>query len=184
VNQLVRFGGLGSSTGHLLYRISYGKVPGSDFDGLGVLNVPDDAPDRSEVPFRRILGTMFVFLRKLGPVTEKSPIHSVSGFAADFDFLNNWSTGGEWSQCGTQSSHRTQLLAAFEQSGLVGEISSFLQENVGHQPVVIGQINGLAFIFFPGALNSLTHNGCACAAWVEQHMIGLSGMRFALTPAI
>jgi len=82
------------------------------------------------------------------------------------------------------ASRRTQLLAAFEQSGLDRENNSFLQQNVGHQPVVIGQINGLAFMLFPGALNGLTHNGCACAAWIEQHMIGLSGMRFALTQAI
>jgi hypothetical protein len=29
-----------------------GKIARRDFDGLGVLSVPEDGPDRSEVPFR------------------------------------------------------------------------------------------------------------------------------------
>ena len=65
--------------GHLLYLISYGKVPGSHLAGLGVLGVPGDGPDRSEVPFRRKAGQLPVFVRI-------SPSHCFSGFDS---FLNN-----------------------------------------------------------------------------------------------
>ena len=51
--------------GHLLYLISYGKVPGSHLDGLGVLGVPGDGPDRSEVPF--------VLLRQVCVTAFRSP---------------------------------------------------------------------------------------------------------------